>query len=226
MSVLGTWVAKFTGAMGGMPAAAAIVAGGLVVGVLAGAAAGGGGLGPSPAPSVVVSEIYPCPNMGPPLMSIKSGQHVWITGKTADGTWLRIHYGSGGRLEAWIPAAAYSLLGSLDDVPVAECAPEAQMAIAPSPGESLTDQGSFEPTPPPTPTPAPTAAPTPTPTPAVQATPRSTPRATPRVTPRPPPPTPTPTPTPPSDRTPPTVSPPTVETQQPIYKGTCGNSSA
>ena len=97
MSLLGTWLAKFTGAMGGAPAAGAIVVGGLIVGIVVGAGTGGGAIGGSPAPSVALSEIYPCPNMGPPLLTVKSGQHVYVTGKTADGTWLRIHYGSAGR---------------------------------------------------------------------------------------------------------------------------------
>ena len=103
MSVLGAWLAKFTGAMGGAPAAGAIVAGGLVIGIVVGGVSGGGGLGAAPAPSIVVSEIYPCPNMGPPLKSIQSGQHVYVTGKLADETWLRIHYGSAGVTEALDP---------------------------------------------------------------------------------------------------------------------------
>ena len=120
MSLLGTWLAKFAGAMGGAPAAGAIVVGGLIVGIVVGAGTGGGALGGSPAPSVALSEIYPCPNIGPPLLTVKSGQHVHVTGKTADGTWLRIHYGSAGRAEAWIPASAYQVLGSLDGIPVGE----------------------------------------------------------------------------------------------------------
>jgi hypothetical protein len=212
MSVLGAWLGKFTGAMGGVPAAGAIVAGGLVIGIVVGGVSGGGGLGASPAPSIVVSEIYPCPNMGPPLKSIQSGQHVYVTGKLADGTWLRIHYGSAGLTEAWIPATAYSVLGSLDDVPVATCTQAAIAAFAPSPAESITELGSFEPTAVPTasptaaPTPAPTATPTSTPNSTPRATPRGSPRPTPRVTPAPtPPPTPPP---PPPDTTPPSVSAP------------------
>ena len=161
MSLLGTWLAKFAGAMGGAPAAGAIVVGGLIVGIIVGAGTGGGALGGSPAPSVALSEIYPCPNMGPPLLTVKSGQHVHVTGKTADGTWLRIHYGSAGRAEAWIPASAYQVLGSLDGIPVASCAPEALLAVVPSPTESMTATGTFEPTQ--VPTTAPAARPTPSP---------------------------------------------------------------
>ena len=42
MSLLGTWLAKFAGAMGGAPAAGAIVVGGLIVGIVVGAGTGGG----------------------------------------------------------------------------------------------------------------------------------------------------------------------------------------
>ena len=157
MSLLGTWLAKFAGAMGGAPAAGAIVVGGSSS-ASSSARAPAAALGGSPAPSVALSEIYPCPNMGPPLLTVKSGQHVHVTGKTADGTWLRIHYGSAGRAEAWIPASAYQVLGSLDGIPVASCAPEALLAVVPSPTESMTATGTFEPTQ--IPTTAPTAEPT------------------------------------------------------------------
>ena len=120
--------------------------------------------------------------MGPPLLTVKSGQHVHVTGKTADGTWLRIHYGSAGRAEAWIPASAYQVLGSLDGIPVASCAPEALLAVVPSPTESMTATGTFEPTQ--VPTTAPTARarrrrPTPRATPTPDATADAPPDAAP-----------------------------------------------
>jgi hypothetical protein len=196
---LGASLGKFAAATGGWPAAGGIIVTGLVIGAIVGATAGGAFNGGGTAqPSVAEADIYPCPNVGPALMTLHQGQHVLVIGKSADGQWFEVDYPL---KSAWVQAAAYALLGGATpgDVPVTECDPAALAAVAPSPGESETVTGSFEPTPVPTPTPPPTAAPTPTPRPTTA--PRATPRATPRVTPKPPPP-PKPTPTP-GDSTPP-----------------------
>jgi hypothetical protein len=129
--------------MGGAPAAGAIVVGGLIVGIVVGAGTGGGASVAARRPASPLSEIYPCPNMGPPLLTVKSGQHVYVTGKTADGTWLRIHYGSAGRAGGVDPGERLPGLGSLDGIPVASCAPEALLAVVPSPTESMTATGTF-----------------------------------------------------------------------------------
>jgi hypothetical protein len=217
VSLVGAWFAKFASAMGGALPAGAIVSSGLIIGILVGAGTGGGfGGGGAPGPSIATSDVLPCPDMGPPILSVKGGQHVWITGKTADGKYLRIHVGGPGVQEGFVPAAAYSLLGSLDDVPIVSCTQEAIVAFAPSPAESMTATGSFEPSASPSPPPtSATPSATPSATARATATPRGTPRATPRVTPppatKPPtpkPPTPkppTPPPTPPPDTTPPSV---------------------
>jgi hypothetical protein len=230
VSLVGAWFAKFASAMGGALPAGAIVSSGLVIGILVGAGTGGGfGGGGAPGPSIETSDVLPCPDMGPPILSVKGGQHVWITGKTADGKYLRIHVGGPGVQEGFVPAAAYSLLGSLDAVPVVSCTQEAIVAFAPSPGESPTDTGSFEPSASPSPPPPPSSSPSAAT--AATATPRGTPRATPRVTPKPPtpkpptpkpptpPPTPAPTPTP--DTTKPRVSNPTAN-PNPLIPRPCG----
>src|SRR5262245_1545767 len=194
--------------MGGAPAAAAIIGGGLVVGILVGGVTGAGQGGGGASPSIVVSEIVPCPGSGPKLLDVSSGQHVLITGKTADGVYIRVHLPGAVRDEGWALAAAYTVQqGSLDDVPVVDCAPAQMLAFAPSPSESQTETGSFEPTA--VPTAVPSASPSPSPTPTAAPTPTPRPGATPRPpTPKPPTPPPTKPPTPPpppGDTTPPKI---------------------
>ena len=201
MGFLGATLGKFTSALGGAPAAGGVIVTGLVVGVIAGASAGGAFTGPAPSASPAEAAVYPCPNMGPELITVKSGQRVLVIGKSADGQWFEILYPSGALKSAWVQASAYALIGdaSTNDVPVTECYPAEVTALAAAPAESMSDVGSFEPTPPPTPTPTPK--PTPTPTPPPTPTPRATPvpRATPRPTAAP-----TAKPTPPPDTTGPT----------------------
>ena len=60
---------------------------------------------------------------------IKAGQKVLATGRNEDSTWLRIHYPSPARAEAWVEAGPLTVDGSVAALPVAECIPE--LAIAP-----------------------------------------------------------------------------------------------
>jgi hypothetical protein len=194
---------KFAAAMGGAPAAGGIIVTGLVVGLIAGASAGGAfNAGGSAQPSIGQAEAYACPNMGPPVLTLTSGQHVLIIGKTADGTWFEAFAPGPGRKSVWVPAAAYALLGGAapDDIPDTECDPATITAAAAAPAESQSDVGSFEPTA------VPTALPTPSPTPRPTATPGATARATAKPTAKPKPPTPPPPPPPPADTTPPVWS--------------------
>jgi hypothetical protein len=206
LGFLGATLGKFTGALGGAPVAGGVIVTGLVVGAIAGASAGGAFTGPTPSASPAEAAVYPCPNMGPELITVKSGQRVLVIGKSADGQWFEILYPSGALKSAWVQAPAYALIGdaSTEDVPITECDPATVTAFAVAPAESMSDVGSFEPTPPPTPTPTPKLTPTPTPPP----TPTPRPGSTPRITPRPPTPPPTAPPTAPPDRTAPKVGTP------------------
>ena len=140
-----------------------------------------------------------------------SGQRMLITGKSADGAWLQIHYAGPGLNFGWVEAASVRALGPLDDIAVVECETAVAVASPFSPEPTLTEVGSFVPTPPPTPSPPPTPPPTPTPRPA---TPRP---ATPR------PATPAPTPV---DASPPKISSPVAEPVEFWGNSTsCGNTS-
>jgi hypothetical protein len=199
VSVIGTWIGKVLAAIGGAPAAGALIISGVVVGGLLGAGAGGAF---EPEPPVVTDAlpIYPCPKTGPALARAPSGQHMLVTGRSADGAWLRIHFAGPSRTEAWVPASAIRLDQPLDDLPIADCQPEDAVAKVVPPGPTLTTVGSFEPTP--SPTPSPTATPIPpTPEPPTPIPPTPAP-------PTPAPPTPSPTP---ADRSAPKLGNPAAE---------------
>ena len=163
MSAAGAWLAKLVGAAGGAPTVGALVVGGLLVGALGGAFAGGAFGRGADVPADGELAIYPCPETGPVLAVAGPGQRMLVTGRTADGAWLRIHFPTPGRDEAWVQADSLRLVGELDSVELAECAPETAVSTGPSALESMTAIGSFVPTPSPTPkpsTPPPTAPPT------------------------------------------------------------------
>lgn len=116
--------------------------------------------------------VYPCPRQGPPIAMLQAGQQLLVTGRLADGGWLRIHLPEPGRTEGWVEAAPLTVDGSVDALPVVACSPEAgapSPAIAPA--ESFTaivnatpSPGIPQPTPTPTPLPTASLAPTPSPT--------------------------------------------------------------
>ncbi len=163
MSAGGGLLSQVVGSLGGAPTAAALVAGGIVVGALGGGAVAGGVFsGGSSATSTGELAVYPCPDVGPALFTVPGGQEFLVTGKTGDGTWLRIHNPLPGRTEAWVETDPLTLEGALADLPVAECAPEIEAAAASvSPNPSLTALQMNSPSPSPTPTPAPTDNPKP-----------------------------------------------------------------
>jgi hypothetical protein len=109
--------------------AGALVAGGLVAGVLGGAIVAGGG-GGQPGTAGGQLAVYPCPDSGPPLVMVQAGQRLLATGRTEDSAWLRIHFPEPGRTEAWVQASPLQVEGSIDELPVAECAPEVGAAAA------------------------------------------------------------------------------------------------
>ena len=165
MSAVGAAVARGVASLGGPQVAAALVVGGVVVGGLGGAYAGSRPSGQSVVPAGELA-VYPCPNQGPALIAVKGGQKLLATGRTEDGTWLRIHYPLPGRTEAWVQSSPLKVDGAVASLPVAGCAPEVAMAppdVAPMP--PLTAIQNNTPSPPPTPEPTPTPTPTPEPTP-------------------------------------------------------------
>ena len=91
MSAFGAAVGKAVGAIGGPQVAAAVLVGGLVVGGLAGGIVARGPSG-QPAQASGKLSIYPCPNTGPAWASVSSGQKFLVTGKLADGSWVRIYW--------------------------------------------------------------------------------------------------------------------------------------
>jgi hypothetical protein len=172
MSAIGAAFARGIASLGGPQVAAAVVVGGIVVGGLGGGfIASRSTSGQSVAPSGELA-VYPCPNQGPALIAVKGGQKLLATGRTEDGTWLRIHYPLPGRTEAWIQTTPVTVEGAVASLPVATCAAEVAMA-APDvrPGPSLTVTANNPPSLPPSPTAGPTAAPSSGPTPPPNARP-------------------------------------------------------
>jgi hypothetical protein len=162
MSALGAAVAKGAASLGGPQAAALVVAGGLVAGGLGGAWIGSGGPGQQQAVASGELAVYPCPEQGPALTTVKRGQKLLATGRSEDGSWLRIHYPSPGRSEAWVVAAPLTLAAAPDSLPVAECEPEyaaGEAEVAPDATLSAILNLSPSPAPTPSPTPVPNARP-------------------------------------------------------------------
>ena len=62
-------------------------------------------------------SIYPCPDSGPALARVGSGQKFLVTGKNADGSWVRIYYPLPDRTEAWVTSGPLQINGSLDGHP-------------------------------------------------------------------------------------------------------------
>jgi hypothetical protein len=167
MSALGAAFARGLAGLGGPGAAAAIVAGGIVVGALGGGlAATQGSGGGQPASATGKLAVYACPDSGAPIVMIQGGQKLLVTGRTEDSAWLRIHFPEPGRTEAWVQASPLQVDGAVASLPVATCMPELAIA-SPSlePAMSLTAVQNNPPSEAPSPEATPTPPPTPSPTP-------------------------------------------------------------
>jgi hypothetical protein len=159
VSAFGAGLGKAVGGLGGPQIAAIVVAGGLVVGAIGGGVFAGGASGPQGSSSATLS-IYPCPDTGPALATVPSGQQFLVTGKNADASWVRIHYPLPGHTEAWVTAGPLEFDGSLDSVPVVPCAPlVAGPGSSAGPGPTLTALQANSPSPPPSPSSVPTPSP-------------------------------------------------------------------
>ncbi len=186
------FVAKLISTVGGPAVMAGLTVVGLVVGGLGGAFVSGAFSGTPADPTGRTLPVYPCPEVGPALMLVGSGQQMLVTGRSADGDWFRIHVPLPARGEGWVVAGALTLQGASTDVPVAGCAPEAgaPRPVSAAPLTAILDatpSPTASPSPSPSPTPKPTAKPTPKPTPKPTARPTAKPTAkpTPKPTPKP-----------------------------------------
>jgi len=176
------------GGLSGVVAMGALIAGGIVP------VQGAKTYGEPPGALAIVA----CPGSDSALALADPGQRMLVTGRSADGAWLRVYVPGPAGNDGWVRAVSVTLLPG-DPLPAVEC--EAQRTRTAAPVATAT-QGAT-PTPSPTPTPQPTTAPpTPLPTP------------TPKPVTPPPPPTPSPTPTPPPSPTP-TTSPTPPPTRAP-----------
>ena len=160
MSALGAGVGKAIGGIGGPEIAAIVIGGGFFVGAIGGGIIGVGGSGQEATSSATLS-IYPCPEAGPALATVPSGQQFLVTGTNDDATWVRIYYPLPGRTEAWVTSGPLQFDGSLGTIPVVPCSPvEAGHVASVEPGSSLTAIQDNSPSPPPpSPSPGPTASP-------------------------------------------------------------------
>lgn len=140
--------------------------------------------------------IVACPGSGPALALVDPGQRMLVTGRSADGAWLRVFVPGPAANDGWAPAFSLNLLADGAALPTGDCEAYTQTA---TPVATATESAMPTPSPTPTPQPAtapPTPLPTPTPRPATAApTPSPTPTPTSRPTRTPETPTPSPTPT-------------------------------
>ena len=129
-------------------------------------------------------EIVPCPGQGPAIGSIPRDQEVLVTGRSADGGWLQIHWPVPGIEYGWTKAGPLQLRGG-DPASLRVAGCEAPPARTPRPTVEPTPEPTAEPTPTPTPTPTPSPGPTPTSGPTAKPTPTPKPTAKPTPTPTP-----------------------------------------
>jgi hypothetical protein len=133
---------------------------------------------PAPAPVQGDLVVSSCMDRPPALGVAKPGDQLWVTGRSVDGRFLRVHV-PGPIGEGWVPAAHVTLLAE-DAVPVAGCGEVASATGTPgptavpasatptatataTPTANPTSKPTEPPTEPPTATAGPTQKPTPTP---------------------------------------------------------------
>jgi len=147
--------------------------------------------GPSPSEGSLSLSILRCLDEGSVVAVAQPGDQMWVTGRSADGAYLRV-YVPGPIGDGWVPASTVNLLADGTALPVVACSDGPGASPSPSASEpsvpaTLSPSASAGPTPGPTPitapAPTPTATPAPNPTPTASPTPRPLP--TPPPTPRP-----------------------------------------
>jgi hypothetical protein len=115
---------------------------------------------PAPRPEQANLVVSSCMDHPPVLGVAKPGDQLWVTGRSVDGLFLRVHV-PGPIGEGWVPAAHVALLAG-DPIPVAGCGEVANATGTPGP---TAVPATATPTAGPTATAKPTAKPTATPTP-------------------------------------------------------------
>jgi hypothetical protein len=115
-----------------------------------------GGSGASPRGLVLVA----CPASGPVLAVVDPGQKLLLTGRSADGAWLRVYLPGPALSYAWAPASELQASGDTSRLPVAGC----EVAAASPSGPPIVAPAS--------PLGSPSAEPSPTPTPIANTGPR------------------------------------------------------
>jgi hypothetical protein len=107
------------GALSGVLAMSALIASGVV------------SAAPGPAPAQANLEVTSCGDHGTVLGVARPGDQLWVTGRSPDGAYLRVHV-PGPIGVGWVPSAAVNLL-STDPVPVVGCAEVARAIGTPGP---------------------------------------------------------------------------------------------
>jgi hypothetical protein len=159
---------------GGASSAVQLVAGGLS-GVVTMSALIVSGVVPAGPPPVVARTlaVVGCPGAGSIVAVAQPGQQMLVTGRSADGAWLRIYVPGPASNDGWVPATSVNVLADASGLPVAGCAEVAAATGTPGPTATATVLATATPTPAATPTatPKPTSTPRPTPTPTPVPTP-------------------------------------------------------
>jgi hypothetical protein len=115
-----------------------------------------------PAAGPQTLALVGCPGSGSVVAVAKPGDQMLVTGRSADGAWLRVYVPGPVGNDGWVPATTLNLLADGSAVPVAACDVVAATA---TPGPTAVPASATPTaTAPLTATPTPTAKPTPTPT--------------------------------------------------------------
>jgi hypothetical protein len=116
---------------------------------------------------VVAMALVDCPGSGSVVAAAQPGDQMLVTGRSADGAWLRV-YVPGPASDGWVPASTINLLADGSALPLAGCVEAAVVPPTAVPA-TLAPTATAPPTAIPTattkPTARPTATPAPTPTP-------------------------------------------------------------
>jgi hypothetical protein len=119
-----------------------------------------------PAPSAGPLALVRCPGSGPVIAFAQPGERMLVTGRSADGAWLRIYVPGPISGEGWVRAGSIELLADGSGLPVGNCGDVAAATAipatpAPSPTPTATPQSRIATPSPTTVAPMPSAAATP-----------------------------------------------------------------
>ncbi len=160
---------------GGANGVVSLAAGGLsgVVAMSALIATGVVAVGPPPTGPQTLALVG-CPGSGSVVAVARPGDQMLVTGRSADGSWLRVYVPGPAGHDGWVPASTVNLLADGSALPLAGCTEVATATGTPAPTvvpatvaptAVATAAPTAKPTARPTATPAPTPTPTATPNP-------------------------------------------------------------